>query len=75
MDKTENDMIFIERDTPLSRQKMDNIVAELRNAAAAWDLGDGVPPRQMLMETIPSFYDPETLNRTAEKSKEMQCAL
>ena len=75
MDKTENDMIFIERDTPLSRQEMDNIVAELRNAAAAWDLGDGIPPRQMLMETIPSFYDPETLNRTAEKSKEMQCAL
>ena len=72
--KTENDMIFIEQDTPLSRQQMEDHISTLRRAAEDWDLGEGVPARQLLKKLVPSFYDPEELNRTAEHTREMQTA-
>ena len=75
MDKTENDMIFIERDAPLSRQAMDEILRDLQDAATAWDQGNGTPSRQILKRAVPSFYEPEVLNRTAEKAREMQGVL
>ena len=75
LDKTENDMIFIERDTPLTRWKMEEKMDELRSAAAQWDTGNGVDARQVLKKTVSSFYEPEILNRTAEKSREMQGVL
>ncbi len=75
LDKTENDMIFIERDTPLTRWEMEEKLDALRNAAAQWETGNGVDARQMLKKAVSSFYDPEALNRTAEKSREMQGVL
>lgn len=75
LDKTENDMIFIERDAPLSRQEVDQRLDSLRSAAIAWDTGKGPDARQMLKKVVPSFCEPETLNRTAERSREMQGAL
>ena len=72
--KTENDMIFIEQDTPLSRQQMEDHISTLRRAAEDWDRGEGVPARQLLKKLVPSFYDPEELNRTAEHTREMQTA-
>jgi FlaA1/EpsC-like NDP-sugar epimerase len=75
LDKTENNMIFIERDAPLPRQEMDQNIQKLRSAINAWDAGDGRPARQMLKEMVPSFCEPETLNRTAEASREMQAVL
>jgi hypothetical protein len=65
-------MIFIEQDTPLSRQQIQSYIQTLRDAATAWDRGDGVPARQLLKELVPSFYDPEELNCTAETAREMQ---
>ena len=75
LDKTENDMIFIERDTPLTRWEMEEKLDILRSAAAQWDAGNGVDARQVLKKAVSSFYEPETLNRTAEKSREMQGVL
>ncbi len=75
LDKTENDMIFIERDKPLSRLEMEQKLDCLRAAAFDWDAGKGPDARQVLKEAVSSFYDPEALNRTAEKSREMQGAL
>ena len=75
LDKTENDMIFIERDTPLTRWEMEEKLDALRSAAAQWDAGNGVDARQVLKKAVSSFYEPETLNRTAEKSREMQGVL
>ena len=72
LDKTENDMIFIERDTPLTRRDMDERLRYLREAAIAWDRGSGEGARQALKKTVPSFCDPEDLNRVAENSREMQ---
>ena len=75
LDKTENDMIFIERDTPLTRWEMEEKLDILRSAAAQWDAGNGVEARQVLKKAVSSFYEPETLNRTAEQSREMQGVL
>ena len=75
LDKTENDMIFIERDAPLSRQAVEQIIQRLRSAAIAWDTGDGPQARQVLKEVVPSFCEPETLNRKAESAREMQAVL
>ena len=75
LDKTENDMIFIERDTPLTRWEMEEKLDILRSAAAQWDAGNGVDARQVLKKAVSSFYEPETLNRTAEQSREMQGVL
>jgi FlaA1/EpsC-like NDP-sugar epimerase len=72
LDKTENDMIFIERDTPLTRRDMDERLQYLREAAIAWDRGSGEDARQALKKTVSSFCDPEDLNRVAENSREMQ---
>ena len=75
LDKTENNMIFIERDAPLSRQDVDQHIQKLRDAVAAWDTGDGLPARQVLKEMVPSFCEPETLNRTAEAAREMRAVM
>ncbi len=75
LDKTENDMIFIERDAPLTREAVAEKLEILRSAANAWDTGNGTDARQMLKKVVPSFCEPETLNRTAEKSREMQGVL
>jgi FlaA1/EpsC-like NDP-sugar epimerase len=72
LDKTENEMIFIERDAPLSRQEMDRIVEDLRAAAAAWDEGNGQEARKMLKTVVPSFREPEELNREAESARVLQ---
>ena len=72
LDKTENDMIFIERDMPLSRQEMEEKIENLRSAAMAWDQGDGPQARQVLKDMVPTFFEPETLNRNAEATSEMQ---
>jgi FlaA1/EpsC-like NDP-sugar epimerase len=75
LDKTENNMIFIERDAPLSRQDVDQKIQKLRSAIRAWDIGEGRQARQVLKEMVPSFCEPETLNRTAETAREMQAVL
>ena len=75
MDKTDSHMIFIERDTPLPRRDVEQKVEALRRAAIAWDAGAGKPARQTLKEMVPTFCEPEDLNRRAETAREMQGAL
>ena len=72
LDKTENDMIFIERDMPLTRNAVETIITQLREAAAAWDTGHGQPARQMIKTVVPSFREPEELNCQAKSARELQ---
>ena len=71
LDKTDNDMIFIERDKKLSReevdQKLDLVRQAIRteNQAAVLDV---------IRKTVPTFRDPEEVNRRAEQSEEVQQA-
>jgi len=69
LDKTENSMIFIERDEPLSSETIAEKVAVLRKALTTED--DEVV-RTALKSVVPTFYQPEELNGAAEKTAEMR---
>ena len=71
LDKTENDMIFIERDAPLTREAVEEKIRCLRQAATDWDSGSGPDARQVLRSVVPTFCDPEELNGRAESAREM----
>ena len=65
--KTENDMIFIERDEPPSRAEMAEKLALLRAAAEKdeREIGGGAV-RAALKSVVPTFREPEELNGKAE---------
>jgi len=72
LDKTENDLIFIERDEPFDRlaiaKKMDDLkvaLEESKNSIASPLIKDAVK------RAVPTFVDPEEINRVAEKAQEM----
>ncbi len=66
-DKTENELIFIERDQPLSREAMEEKLALLRRA-----VDDQSDILEAVRATVPTFFDPDELNRKAMLSREMQ---
>lgn len=76
LDKTSNNLIFIERDAPLSREALEDKLNILKNAlehsASASEL-DYV--KEAVRNTVPTFYDPEELNRTAELTEEMRATV
>ena len=72
LDKTENDLIFIEKDEPFDRitiaKKMDDLkvaLEESKNSIASPLIKDAVK------RAVPTFVDPEEINRVAEKAQEM----
>ena len=75
LDKTENDMIFIERDAALSRAEVEDKVSYLRKASDDWDTGSGRGVREALKEVVPTFCNPSELNRNADASEEMKVLL
>jgi len=62
LDKTENEMIFIERDKPLTHEHINEKLAVLREALKAQD--DDVV-RQALMQVVPTYHDPSVVNADA----------
>ena len=69
LDKTDNSLIFIERDTPLSADEINKKIAILASACSTED-DDLV--RNALMEVVPTFRKPEDVNKKAEEAEEMQ---
>ena len=72
LDKTENDLIFIERDEAPTREKVENNINILREAAEKWDTAEAPEARDLLMRIVPTFKLPTAVNVDAEKSEEMQ---
>ena len=68
LDKTDNSMIFIERDTALREEEIDAKLDELRKAC---DTGNDDVAREVLRKVVPTFKKPEEVNCVAEDSKEM----
>lgn len=62
LDKTENELIFIERDTPLSMNEIDEKLQILREAIAT---GSDDNVRNALKKVVPTFKSPEEVNRVA----------
>ncbi len=76
LDKTPNNMIFIERDAPLSREALEEKLTILKNAleqTASTSESDFV--KEAVRSTVPTFHDPEELNRTAEQAEEMRATV
>ncbi len=69
LDKTENKLIFIERNNPLSQAEIDEKLKKLR---AACDTNDDDTVRAALKEVVPTYRTPEEINKDAENSEEMQ---
>ena len=62
LDKTENSMIFIERDTALSEEEISRRIALLQDAC---DTGDDDMAREALRKAVPTFRKPEEVNKEA----------
>lgn len=69
LDKTENSLIFIERDCPLDKAEIDSKMACLK---AACDTGNDEEVKQALMKVVPTFRKPEEVNEKADESEEMR---
>ena len=73
LSKTDNNMIFIEKDHPLSRTEVDAKIEMLTNAVKTAEHeieSDAI--KMAFKATVPTYYDPEDVNCNAEKSEEMQ---
>jgi FlaA1/EpsC-like NDP-sugar epimerase len=67
--KTDNELIFVEKDTPLEKQELNARLDKLHQACAT---GDNDLVRQTLKQVVPTYRSPEEVNSDAEKSAEMR---
>ena len=58
--KTDNDLIFIERDEPISKEELEQKLAVLREAC---ETGDDDAVREAMRKVVPTFRRPEEVNR------------
>jgi FlaA1/EpsC-like NDP-sugar epimerase len=72
LDKTENSLIFIERDTPYPKYEIDEKLEILTNACLS-DNDEIV--RSALRKVVPTYKTPEEVNAVAESSEEMNHAV
>ncbi len=69
LDKTENSLIFIERDTPCSMNEIDEKIKMLKDACLS---EDDELVRITLKKAVPTYKTPEEVNAVAETSDEMK---
>ncbi len=71
--KTENDMIFVEKDTPLTRAEVEEKIAILQQAVEDAQ-GENASPKikTALHKVVPTFVNPDKINRVAEEAEEMK---
>ena len=68
LDTTDNELIFIEREKPISFEEMEQKLEVLRNAC---EQGDNDLVREALHSVVPTFKAPEEVNKNALNSMEM----
>ena len=66
LDKTENSLIFIEREKPHSAEEIDGKLTLLREACAT---GDDDFVRETLKKAVPTFRSPDEVNAKAEQAQ------
>ena len=69
LEKTENSLIFIEREDAIDNDELAEKMSMLKSAC---DSGDDDAVRLALMKAVPTFKSPEEVNAHAEESKEMK---
>ncbi len=71
--KTENNMIFIEKDTPLSRKEVEDKLTILSAAVRKMQLDmDPIAVKEAMKEVVPTFHEPEEINMRASQAAEMR---
>ena len=73
--KTDNEMIFVEKDTPLSRGEVDEKIAILCSAvkrSIEEDSSDVI--KEAFFKVVPTFHTPEEVNEMAAGAEEMKQA-
>ena len=74
--KTDNDMIFIERDTPYTRDEVAEKLDALSLAISASELDIGSPLIKAAMKAaVPTFRDPDEINLRVDESEEMRSVM
>lgn len=68
LDKTENSMIFIEKDSAMTVSELEEKLELLKAAVAT---GDDAEAKRALKLAVPTFKSPEEINAEAAKAKEM----
>ncbi len=71
LSKTDNDLIFIEKDEPISMKELEDKLNLLKDAVSKRDNEKAV---EVLRQVVPTFLDPLLVNSTAEKAEEMKLA-
>jgi FlaA1/EpsC-like NDP-sugar epimerase len=71
LDKTENKMIFIERDKIPGRDEIEDKLATLRNAMK---VGGSEVIREAMIRVVPTFHDADEVNFKAAEAEEMKIA-
>jgi FlaA1/EpsC-like NDP-sugar epimerase len=69
LDKTENEMIFIERDKIQSRDEIEEKMKILRNAMK---VGGNEVIREAMLRVVPTFHDADEVNIKAAEAEEMK---
>ncbi len=72
--KTTDDKIFIEWDTPLSREEIEARLTMLRRTVEQVENGEEVSVREALMAVVPTFVDAETFNAKSIEEAEKETA-
>jgi len=67
--KTDNKLIFVEKDEPISMTDLKERLALMRDAIAK---NDDAYMRAVMHKVVPTFKTPEEVNQNAAESKEMQ---
>lgn len=71
--KTDNNMIFIERDTPYTRDEVEDKLRILLDAVENSKSEIASPKiKEAIKATVPTFFDPEELNEKAVSSEEFK---
>ncbi len=73
LEKTDNDMIFIETDAPFTREQVDEKIKVLLDAVESAK-GELKSPKVVnaMKRVVPTYHDPDEVNKTAESSDEMK---
>lgn len=72
LDKTENNLIYIEREESIL---IEEVAEKLRVLREACDSGDEEKAKAALKQVVPTYRTPEEINSTAEESEEMKSTL
>ena len=70
LSKTENDMIFIEKDKPYTREEVADKLEILRSAIDDFEMG-GKSMKKAFSQVVPTYREAEEVNKEAESAPEM----